>query len=78
MKTQEVVEGWRGVMVAMGLRTPASRALTAALITGAASYALKVPYESFRGDGSVRSNEETNWHFLLTPTIAGATVFLFT
>tara|TARA_Y100001956_G_C4018297_1_gene140805 strand:- start:349 stop:606 length:258 start_codon:yes stop_codon:yes gene_type:complete len=82
MQEQSVIEGWRGVMVACGLRTPSQRAITAALITGAVSYAMKVPASSFRHDGSVRPSggtaDATHWHFLLTPSIVGATVFLFT
>ncbi len=79
---QSVIEGWRGVFVACGLRTPMQRALTAALASGAISYAMKVPRTSFREDGSVRPMgdraDAAQWHFLLTPTLVGASVFLFT
>ena len=82
MQHQSVIEGWRGVLVASGLRTPTQRAVTIALATGAISYAMKLPQKSFREDGTVRpmggSADSAHWHFLLTPTLVGAAVFLFT
>jgi hypothetical protein len=79
---QAVIEGWRGVLVNMGLRSPGQRAITAALAAGAVSYALKKPGRSFREDGSVRpaggSADATDWHFFLCPVLVGASVFLFT
>ena len=84
MQTQEVIEGWRGVCVSCGLGTPTSRALTAALATGAVMYTLKMPRKAFRPDGTPRSStlsgapDATATHFLLTPVAVGAAVFLFT
>ena len=82
VQEQAVIEGWRGVLVSVGLRTPAQRAVTAALAAGAVSYALKMPGRSFREDGSVRptggSADATAWHFFLCPALVGASVFLFT
>ena len=82
VQAQEVIESWPGVLVAMGLRTPTQRAITAALATGAISYAAKMPRASFREDGSIRpmsgSGDSTDTHFFLAPVVVGAAVFLFT
>ena len=82
---QSVIEGWRGVLVAAGLRTPSQRALTAFLVTGAITYAMKYPKEAFRTDGTMRparitSNtaDATDRHFLLTPLAVASATFLFT
>jgi hypothetical protein len=79
---QPVIEGWRGVLVATGLGTPMSRAVTAGLTCGCCSYALKAPAMCFREDGSVRPMggraDAAQWHFLLTPVLVATTVFLFT
>jgi hypothetical protein len=85
METQDVIEGWRGVMVAAGLGSPFSRALTAGIAAGTLAYAVKYPTCAFKADGSMRpyyrlsaSQDATNRHFLLMPlTVAGA-VYLFT
>ncbi len=84
--SQEVIEGWRGVMVAAGLGTPMSRALTAAMLAGVVSYSMKMPRRAFRPDGTLRPSfhagsyapDATDMHFLLTPVAVGATVWLFT
>ena len=86
VQTQEVIEGWRGVCVALGLGNPGSRALCAALLTGVVSYALKMPSDAFRPDGSLRPAKQagsraadaTGKHFLLTPVAVGTAVYLFT
>ena len=85
VEEQSVIEGWRGVMVAIGLRTPTQRAVTAFLASGALLYVLKSPGSAFRADGTMRpstlaSNEAdaTDRHFLLTPLAIGAVAFLFT
>lgn len=83
---QAVIEGWRGVMVSMGLASPSKRALTAALMSGAVAYALKYPRDAFRPDGTMkparttgnRAADATDRHFLLTPLAVGAAVYLFT
>ena len=84
--SQEVIEGWRGVMVAAGLGAPMSRALTAAMLTGVVSYSMKLPRRAFRSDGSLRPSvhtgsyapDDTDMHFLLTPLAVGTAVYLFT
>lgn len=73
-QTQEVIEGWRGVCVAVGLGKPSSRAMCAALLTGVACYALKVPRSAFREDG----RPSRGGGFLLTPLAVGATIYLLT
>ena len=85
METQEVIEGWRGVAVSMGLGTPLARACTAGVITGTMCYLLKYPKESFRRDGSMRpyhrlsmAQDATDRHFLLTPLIVGCVTGLCT
>lgn len=83
---QSVIEGWRGIMVAAGLRTPSQRALTAFLVTGAVTYAMKYPKEAFRSDGTMRpasitgsrAGDATGRHFLLTPLAVASATFLFT
>tara|TARA_B100000579_G_scaffold54800_1_gene38648 strand:- start:760 stop:1017 length:258 start_codon:yes stop_codon:yes gene_type:complete len=85
MNEQAVIEGWRGMFVSMGLATPFSRATTAAVLTGAAAYALKHPRGAFRPDGTMRPHvslsmapDATDKHFLLTPLLVGGAVYLFT
>ena len=51
---QPVIEGWRGMLVASGLRTPSQRALTAFLLTASIAYAARYPKEAFRADGTMR------------------------
>lgn len=83
---QPVIEGWRGVMVAAGMGTPAKRAVTAMLATGAVAYAMKYPAAAFRQDGTMRparitgarAADATDRHFLLMPLAVGALVFVFT
>lgn len=83
--SQEIIEGWRGVMVSMGLGSPMSRAVTMGLLTGILSYSLKYPHDAFQRDGTIRpsahmspSPDATNTHFLLTPLAVATTTFLFT
>ena len=86
MQTQEVIEGWRGLMVAAGLATPSKRALTAFLASGAIAYAMKYPSSAFRADGTMRparisgsrASDATDRHVILPPLTVGAVVFLFT
>ena len=83
---QSVIEGWRGVMVEIGLRTPSKRDLTAFLLTGAITYAMKYPKDAFRSDGTMRparitgnrAGDATDRHFLLTPLAVASATFLFT
>ena len=85
MQTQEVIEGWRGVMVSVGLGTPVARATTAAVATGIACYAAGYPASAFRSDGSMRphsslsaAQDATGAHFILTPVLVAGAVYLFT
>jgi hypothetical protein len=86
MQTQEVIEGWRGVLVSVGLGTPMSRAITVGLAAGVLSYAIKTPGAAFRRDGSLRPSallgspepDATGTHFLLIPAVVAGTTFLFT
>jgi hypothetical protein len=87
MQTDEFIEGWRGVMVAMGLGRPGQRAMTAAALAAAATYTMKFPRKAFRQDGSMRPLDSLSMapdaasvsnHFLLTPLAVGAAVYLFT
>ena len=83
---QPVIEGWRGVMVSMGLGTPGKRALTAMLATGAVAYVTKYPQAAFRADGTMKparitgsaAADAADRHFLLTPLTVGVAVYLFT
>lgn len=85
MQTQEVIEGWRGVMVSVGLASPVARATCAGVLTGLGCYCCKYPSNSFRSDGSMRphaslsvAQDATASHFILTPCMVAAAVFLFT
>lgn len=87
-KHQSVIEGWRGVCVAMGLGTPLPRGLCAGLLAGTVMYSLKYPRAAFRADGSLkpikqagtRSADAVEWnqHFLLTPLAVAGLVCLAT
>ena len=74
VNNQMVIEGWRGMAVDMGLKTPLSRALCAGVIAASASYALKRPRSKFTDRGTVRDMQG----FLLMPVLIGGSVFLFT
>ena len=85
MLDQTVIEGWPGVMVAMGMGHPLARGFTAAAITAGVAYTMKWPHEAFRRDGSMRphpalslSADATTNHFLLTPILVGSVVALCT
>lgn len=85
MQEQVVIEGWRGMMVHMGLGTPLARGLSVAIMVGGASYAMGYPRNGFRRDGSMRPfaplsaepDATISDHFLLIPVVAGAAVYLF-
>jgi hypothetical protein len=85
MQTQEVIEGWKGVAVAVGLEHPVSRGITAGVIAGGICYLMKSPKGAFRGDGSLRPHrslsaapDATYVHFILTPLCVAAAVCLLT
>ena len=71
---EPVVVGWRGVMVACGLKNPSARGLTAFMITGAMAFALKHPRRSFDDRGQLRDSMS----FLLMPVAVGSVVCLCT
>lgn len=80
------VNNWRGVLVKVGLGTPAPRALCAATVVGGLAFLLKYPACSFREeDGSMKPArilspevDATHKHFLLVPLGAAAVAYLFT
>ena len=72
MQSQEVIEGWRGVCVAVGLGNPLPRGFCAAAITGILAYTLKRPRSAFKADGSARAD------FFWTPLAVGTAVALLT
>tara|TARA_B100000965_G_scaffold393350_1_gene404061 strand:+ start:637 stop:864 length:228 start_codon:yes stop_codon:yes gene_type:complete len=72
MGEQEVIEGWRGVCVAVGLGQPYQRGFCAALLTGMGMFALK-PRSAFKRDGSPDGRA-----FILTPLAVGAAVACLT
>ena len=80
------IDGWRGQMVAMGLATPMSRALTAGTLAAGCSYAAKFPSNSYYENGSPRPwrllnpehPESCDFHFLSVPLTVAAFAFLFT
>lgn len=84
MHTVETIEGWRGVMVKIGLGSPVARGIAAASVAALLSYGFKLPRAAFRRDGTLRPAkgsghpDATGTHFLLVPVTAGLVVFLFT
>ena len=77
--------GARGVMVYMGLGTPASRAFVAASLAGVLAYITKTPAAAFDDKGEMRpfkgisrAPTATYTHFLAVPVIAGAAAYVFT
>ena len=67
MQTEQYIDGWRGVLVACGLRTPFQRAITAALLFTAGKYAFRPP-----------DREESAKDFLMYPLLAASAVGLLT
>ena len=80
------VNDWKGVLVKVGLGTPAPRALVAATVVGGLAFLLKYPACSFREeDGSMKpakilspEPDATHKHFLLVPLTAATVAYLFT
>jgi len=63
----------------MGLGSPMSRFVCAALASGLVTYTLKVPMDAFREDGTLRpAGQGSAPHFLLIPLTVGTAVYLFT
>jgi hypothetical protein len=72
METQAVITDWRGMCVHAGLGKPWCRALTAALLFGAGSYALKMPRSRYDERGRANSG------FFLVPLTAAALTYALT
>ena len=79
-KAQEVIEGWRGVCVECGLGHPATRGFCAAVVTGTALFALKLPPHAFDKNSRMRPREAVEaWkHFLAIPLGVGLAISLCT
>ena len=67
MQEEQYIDGWRGMLVACGLRTPLQRAVTAALLFTGAKYAYKPP-----------DREQSAKDFLMYPLLGAAAVGLLT
>ena len=77
--------GTRGILVALGLRTPIKRAFVASVLVGIVAFTAGLPKSAFTEEGELRPQrglsrdpQATNYHFLVTPLSAGLVVFLFT
>jgi len=77
--------GTRGILVALGLRTPLKRAFVASVLVGIVAFTAGFPKSAFTEEGELRPQrgltrdpQATNYHFLVTPLSAGLVVFLFT
>lgn len=84
-ETFEVIEGWRGMMVKLGLGSPGARGITAAAVSAVVAYAVGFPSASFRKDKSLKywslvkpGPDSTHAHFLVVPLVVGTAAYLFT
>ena len=84
-ESEPVVLGARGVLVYMGLGTPASRAFVAAAAVGVLAYLTAQPKACFDEKGEMRpfkgvskAPTATYSHFLAVPIAAGAAAYVFT
>ena len=80
-----IIQGPRGILVKMGLATPASRAFVAGTFIGIGAYLVGVPKKSFDEEGHMRpfslvskSPLATPYHFLAVPIGAAAIAYVFT
>ena len=85
MESQEVIEGWRGVCVSVGLGKPSSRGVCAGVLAAGICYAASFPNSAFRRDGTMRpfkplsvAPDATYRHFILTRLLVGTAIALFT
>ena len=84
-QTVETIQGWKGVMVHLGLESPSKRAFVAFVVTAALVYCTGTPKCAFTEDGEIKrftpfkpqDGEERSKHFLVAPTCAGALCGLF-
>ena len=79
------IEGFRGMMVYLGLGSPIQRAVVAGALVGGISYLAKSPREAFDEDGRLKKwspmtigENTTDTHFLMCPILAATAVFVFT
>lgn len=80
------INGYRGLMVYLGLASPLSRAFVAGASVAAIQYVTKTPGAAFDEDGAIRqwslvspqSPEATDQHFLILPIGVASAVYLFT
>tara|TARA_Y100000748_G_scaffold36550_1_gene27082 strand:+ start:57 stop:329 length:273 start_codon:yes stop_codon:yes gene_type:complete len=80
------INGYRGLMVYLGLASPLSRAFVAGASVAAIQYVTKTPSAAFDEDGAIRqwslvfpqSPEATDQHFLILPIGVASAVYLFT
>ena len=80
------IEGYRGLMVYLGLGSPISRAFVAGATVASIQYITKTPKDAYDEDGAIKpwllmspqNPEATDKHFLILPLGAAITVFLFT
>lgn len=85
MTTFETVDDIRGLLVKVGLGSPAARAFVLATATAAVAYVAKFPGAAFREDGSMKplkylspEPDATHTHFLLVPVAVAGAAYLFT
>ena len=80
------INGYRGLMVYLGLASPLSRAFVAGAGVSAIQYLTKTPNAAFDEGGALRqwslfspqNPEATDQHFLILPLGVAAAVYLFT
>ena len=79
------IQGWQGIMVYVGLGTPAARAFVAGTAVGIAAYLAKQPSACFKEGGEMRpmalvstDPQATYYHFLAVPLTAATVAYLFT
>ena len=80
------INGYRGLMVYLGLASPLSRAFVTGAGVAAIQYVTKAPTAAFDEDGAIRpwslmnpqNPESTDQHFLIVPLGVATAVYLFT
>lgn len=79
------INGFRGMMVYLGLGSPIQRAIVAGALASGISYVAKMPRDAFDEDGRLKKwapmsigEDTTDTHFLMCPLAAAALVFVFT
>lgn len=80
------IDGYKGIMVYLGLGSPLARAFVVGSGVAAIQYVTKTPGAAFDEDGAIRqwtmmspkSPEATDQHFLILPIAIASAVYLFT